>query len=302
MLTLNAPAKINWFLNVLYKRGDGYHEIRSLMQYVTLCDSIVIESSDNIEVVADVDIPLEENLVYKAASLLKETSRVKAGARITIRKEIPVSAGLGGGSSDAAFTLAGLNRFWNLNLPSQELIRLGARLGSDVPFFFKGPAAIVEGRGEIVSTIRLDRPYTILLVKPPIAIPSAWAYKWVDGMPDKVLTKEDNNIKLFCQALERGDFSLLSSIQRNDLEPYVIERYPVVGDIKYKLMCNGAVFSSMSGSGPAVFGVFETEERAREAIGHMLPNWCRVAKTVTDIRATVRQSDRHSCDRAAERQ
>lgn len=282
MLILNAPAKINWFLNVLYKRGDGYHEIQSLMQYVTLSDSIVIEDSDDIRVVTDADIPPEENLVYKVASLLKETSKVKAGARITIRKEIPMSAGLGGGSSDAAFTLAGLNRFWNLNLSTQELVRLSARLGSDIPFFLNGPVAIVEGRGEIVSTIRLDRSYVILLVKPPIDISSAWAYKEMDCHGQEVLTKEGNNIKLFCQALEIGDFSLLSSIQRNDLEPFVFKRYPVVGDIKYALMCNGAAFSSMSGSGPTVFGVFETEERAMEAIGHMLPNWCRVAKTVTN--------------------
>ncbi|GAB4413011.1 MAG: 4-(cytidine 5'-diphospho)-2-C-methyl-D-erythritol kinase [Thermodesulfovibrionales bacterium] len=281
MLTLNAPAKINWFLSVFGKRKDGYHEIQSLMQYVTLSDSIGFEYSDDIEVVTDADIPLEDNLVYKAAVLLKKATGSGAGVRVTLKKEIPLSAGLGGGSSDAAFTLLGLNQLWNLNLTGEELIRLGARLGSDVPFFFNGPAALVEGRGDIVSAVRLNRPYTILLVKPLIGVSSSWAYAELDRFPrQEVLTKGDNNIKLFCQALEKGDFSLLSSILRNDLEPFVIKRYPVIGDIKHTLMFKGARFSSMSGSGPTVFGVFETEEKARKAMEHMSPNWCRIVNTV----------------------
>lgn len=296
MLILNPPAKINWFLNVFGKREDGYHDILSLMQFVSLNDLLTIEDSDTIEVITEARIPPDNNLVYRASTLLRESAGVKAGARINLKKEVPVSAGLGGGSSDAAYTLIGLNQFWKLGLAMQELITLGERLGSDVPFFFKGPAALVEGRGEIVSTLKLNRPYIILLVKPHIDVSTSWAYSELNNArlsaqteaafnshESEVLTKKSNNIKLLCLALENGDFSYLSSMLRNDLEPYVARRYPVISDIKNSLLAKGAVFSSMSGSGPTVFGVFDSEQKASDAIKDMPPNWCRVVKTVTDV-------------------
>lgn len=283
MLTLNAPAKINWFLNVLRKRDDGYHDVASLMQLVTLNDTVTMEHSDTVKVISDADIPTENNLVYKAAILVKERAGIKAGVRITLKKEIPVAAGLGGGSSDAAVTLMGLKRFWNLDMTQHELVRIGEVLGSDVPFFFHGPVSIIEGRGDIVYPVRLNRAYSILLVKPPVDISTAWAYAELDKVSSyrKVLTKKNNNIKLFCQALERGDFSLLSSIQGNDFDALIFRRYPAIGDIKQNLMKRGALFSSMSGSGPTVFGVFASEREALEAMGYMLPNWCRVVKTIS---------------------
>jgi 4-diphosphocytidyl-2-C-methyl-D-erythritol kinase len=283
MFTLRAPAKINWFLNVSGRRQDGYHDILSLMQHVTLYDSMTFEDSDAVEVITEAPIPLKDNLVYKAMAVLKETYSVRAGARVTLKKEIPMAAGLGGGSSDAACALSGLNRLWDLNLTIHELARLGEGVGSDVPFFFYGPSSFVEGRGEIVSPVKLERSCAILLAKPHLEVPAAWAYAELDkGFPSgQVLTKEDNNIKLFCQSLERGDFALLSSIRRNDLEPPVIRRYPVIGDIREAMQRTGALFSSMSGSGPTVFGVFDSEQRAVEAMAHMPPHWCRVVKTVT---------------------
>lgn len=283
MFTLNAPAKINWFLNVAGKRKDGYHDILSLMQCITLCDSITFEDSETIEVITGAPIPLKDNLVYKAAVFLKEACGVRTGARLTLKKEIPMAAGLGGGSSDAASALAGLNRLWNLNLTTDGLAEMGERLGSDVPFFFYGPSSLVEGRGEIVSPVKLRISCAILLAKPLLDVPAAWAYSELDkGFPTgQVLTKEDNNIKLFCQSLERGDYALLSSIRRNDLEPPVIRRYPVIGDIRETMMKTGALFSSMSGSGPTVFGVFDSEQSAAEAMAHMPPHWCRVVRTVT---------------------
>ncbi|HXX58948.1 MAG TPA: 4-(cytidine 5'-diphospho)-2-C-methyl-D-erythritol kinase [Thermodesulfovibrionales bacterium] len=280
MLTLKAPAKINWFLDVFGKRDDGYHDIVSIMQRVTLYDSLTFEHSDQIEVLSDANIPLRENLVYRAAALMKGRTRHASGARITLKKETPMAAGLGGGSSDAACTLDGLNMLWNLNLSRQELAVIGQDLGSDVPFFFHGPAAVVEGRGEVVSPMRLDSVCTLLLVKPPIAVSTAWAYTQADTMGRKVLTKNDNFIKLFRQALEDRDFSLLSTMQKNSLETPVIGRYPVVGEIKRALTQKGAVFSSMSGSGPTVFGVFLSEEEAGKAAGHMSSHWCKVVKTM----------------------
>lgn len=279
MITLNAPGKINWFLNVLHKRDDGYHDIVSLMQFVTLNDTLMIEHSDTIEVIADSAIPKEDNLVYKAATLLKERAGIKTGARITLRKEIPVAAGLGGGSSDAATVLLGLKRLWNPDMTQSELLRLAETLGSDVPFFFNGPISVIEGRGEIVSPVTVNMTYPILLVKPSVNVSTAWAYTELD----KVFSYREeltNVIKLFCQALEKGDFSLLSAIQRNDFDAPVAGRYPVIGEIKQNLIKRGALFSAMSGSGPTVFGVFDSEEKALKARGHMLPNWCRIVKTV----------------------
>ncbi len=285
MLTLKAPAKINWFLNVLDKRSDGYHDIVSLMQWVDLYDSLVIEHSDKVEVIAGSDIRTEDNLVYKAAMLVKEKAAVNSGVRIVLKKEIPMAAGMGGGSSDAAFTVMGLNRHWGLNMDLHELAGLGAMLGSDVPFFFHGPASIIEGRGEVVSPVRIGRSHAVLLVKPPVEVSTAWGYAEIDKQSSafssaEVLTKKDDNIKLFCRALEDGDFALLSQIRGNDFEPLIVSKYPLIGDIKHGLLKRGALFAAMSGSGPTVFGVFASEQRASEAMRHMLPNWCRVVKTV----------------------
>ena len=283
MFTLKAPAKINWFLKVSGKRKDGYHDILSLMQCVALYDSLTFEESDGMDVVTDAPIPPEANLVYRAMVLLKQMCGVSVGARITLSKDIPMAAGLGGGSSDAATALTGLSRLWNLDLTISELAQLGGRLGSDVPFFFYGPSALVEGRGEIVSAVSSRRSWTILLVKPLLEVSAAWAYGQLDkgASSAEVLTKEHDNIRLFSQSLENGDFALLSSVRRNDLEPPVIRRYPVIGDIREAMIGMGALFSSMSGSGPTVFGVFDSERRATEAMAHMPPYWCRVVRTLT---------------------
>jgi 4-diphosphocytidyl-2-C-methyl-D-erythritol kinase len=282
MLILQAPAKINWFLSVLGKRKDGYHDIVSLMQCITLSDSLVIENFPSLEVVTAADIPRQENLVYKAAKLMKEKTGIVSGVKITLHKEIPLAAGLGGGSSDAASTLRGLSGLWNLDCTPQDLSGLGESLGSDVPFFFNGPVAVVEGRGEVVSPVALRRSYPLLLVKPEIRISAAWAYAEYDraSRSGEVLTKKDNNIKLFCQALERGDFAFLSTLQGNDLEPLVVRRYPAISEIKHQLMQRGALFSSMSGSGSSVFGVFGSEGEAEHAREFMSPHWCRVVKTL----------------------
>jgi 4-diphosphocytidyl-2-C-methyl-D-erythritol kinase len=282
MLTLNAPAKINWFLNVLGRRKDGYHDIVSLMQCITLSDSLVMENSPSVEVLTGADIPKEENLVYKAAKLMREKTGIVSGVKITLHKEIPLAAGLGGGSSDAAATLIGLKRLWNLDYTPRDLAGLGEALGSDVPFFFHGPVSVVEGRGEVVSPVELTKSYHLLLVKPEISISAAWAYAEYDKVSQsrEVLTKKHNNIKLFCQALGRGDFAFLSSLQGNDLEPLVVRRYPVIGEIKRSLMLRGALFSSMSGSGSSVFGVFDSERHAENARGYMSPHWCRVVRTL----------------------
>ncbi|MBS1113112.1 MAG: ispE, partial [Nitrospirae bacterium] len=213
-ISLKAPAKINWFLSVLNKREDGYHNIISPMQCVDLFDTLSFEEAEELRVLSDLDIPAEMNLVHKAAVLLKKVSLHKSGAMIELKKNIPVAAGLGGGSSDAAYTLIGLNRLWGLNFDKGVLMRLAAELGSDVPFFLAGPLALIEGRGERVTELSTEGSMIILLVKPEIAVSTSWAYNLFETR----LTKKPVDIKLFCQALVRKNFAFLRDTVFNDLE------------------------------------------------------------------------------------
>lgn len=280
LLSVKAPAKINWFLHVLQKRKDGYHDIVSLMQCVDLYDELIFDHADSIVVESDFDIPVTDNLVYKAALLLKDCVSYRKGARIILRKEIPVSAGLGGGSSDAAHTLSGLNTLWRLGLRSEDLSFIGARIGSDIPFFFQSPFALVEGKGDRVIPQEENPSCWLLLVKPDMAVSAAWAYTAFDGITGNTLTKKTIDIKLFCQALQKQDFLTLTHLLFNDLEEVVMREYPAVREIKQKLVETGAEVSLMSGSGPAVFGVFGSLEKAEKALTLMKPHWCRIVRTL----------------------
>ncbi|RPI38316.1 MAG: 4-(cytidine 5'-diphospho)-2-C-methyl-D-erythritol kinase [Nitrospiraceae bacterium] len=275
-ISLKAPAKINWFLSVLNKRDDGYHNIVSPMQCVDLFDRLTFEKAEDICLLSDLNIPAEGNLVYRAAALLKKVSSYKFGARIELQKNIPVAAGLGGGSSDAAFTLMGLNRLWGLNFDRKMLMKLAAEIGSDVPFFLAGNFSLIEGRGEKVTELSTEGSLIILLAKPDIAVSTAWAYNSFETG----LTKKTVDIKLFCQALDRKNFAFLHDAVFNDLEDVVIRKYPVIGELKETLNRNGAVLSLMSGSGSVVFGVFNTVEEAVRASANLQGRWCRVVRTL----------------------
>ena len=295
VLSLRAPAKINWFLRITDKRDDGYHNIESLMQCVTLYDALHFERTLTVTLECDQNIPVADNLVYRAACLLKEHTAYGKGARIVVKKNIPVGAGLGGGSSDAAYTLMGLNTLWDLKLSTDELRALGARIGSDVPFFFDGPCAFVEGRGERTTPVSLDTSLPLLLVMPSLSVSTAWAYDAFDRRTEpggdggdiplpceKELKKKPLDIKLFCQALNKRDFAALTKMFDNDLEPVVIEQYPVIKEIKTRLLEAGAAVSAMSGSGPAVFGVFVSRDAAEKAQRAMKPNWCCKVDTLIE--------------------
>jgi 4-diphosphocytidyl-2-C-methyl-D-erythritol kinase len=275
-LKLSAPAKINWFLAVLGKRDDGYHDIVSPMQCVSLFDDLSFEHSEDIELVSAMEVPAEENLVYRAARLLKNLSGVQKGARITLKKNIPLAAGLGGGSSDASSTLMGLNRLWGLGYGKDKLMRIAAGIGSDVPFFMGDRFSLVEGRGEKVRPLKGASAVPVLLVKPDIEISSGWAYRNCEAE----LTKRSIDIKLFCQALERKDFARLREMVFNDLEKAAVKEYPVVAEIRKRLIENGAVVASMSGSGPTMFGVFNSVDEAGRASLNMGEKLCRVVRTL----------------------
>ncbi len=280
-VVLKAPAKINWSLYVLNKRDDGYHNILSLMHCIGLYDTLTFEASDSIELISDMDIPCSQNLVYKAAQSLQFYTGTETGAKIVLQKDIPSGAGLGGGSSDAAYTLIGLNKLWGLELSVDEMKNIGSRLGSDVPFFFSCPMAIAEGRGEILTPLEIDVSYTLLLIKPSVSVSTSWAYGAVKA--ENELTKTGykiNNIKLIYKALKTGEIALLKYNICNDFESAVIEKYPVIGDIKEKLLDAGASMAIMSGSGSTVFGLFDDRDRAVEASEKFSSYWNRVIETL----------------------
>ncbi len=284
-LSLLAPAKINWFLSVLNKRDDGYHNIASAMQTVDLFDQLSFEDADAVELVSDIDVPPKDNLVYKTAILLQERCACRRGARIHLSKNIPIAAGLGGGSSDAAAALVALNRLWRLDLSDDDLRELALHIGSDVPFFISGGFSLVEGRGEEITRMPVKGDAVMLLVNPGIPVSASWAYKNLKT----TLTKKHFDIKLFCRTLDEGDLVSLKRMVFNDLEVPVISEYPVVGEIIHRLIDSGAVISSMSGSGPTVFGVFRSTDEAVTASRSMGDMWCRVAKTLTPDRKTMQE-------------
>jgi 4-diphosphocytidyl-2-C-methyl-D-erythritol kinase len=286
MITVKAPAKINWSLFVLDKRDDGYHNILSLLHGIGLYDLLEFELSDIIALESDLDLPCEQNLVFRAASLLKNYSGIKRGARITLKKEIPYGAGLGGGSSDAAYTLMALNELWELGLGKNELKSLGALLGADVPFFFEGPLAVAEGRGEQLTSLPVEMPYVLLLVKADCSVPTSWAYGALD---EEVRGKTGStgieykmaNIQSIYRALLSGDIYSIAEIAHNDFENAVMQRYPAIRAVKEQMVRSGAVTAIMSGSGSTVFGLFNDESGALNAAGHFPSYFCRVVKTLT---------------------
>jgi len=266
-LRLPSPAKINLGLRIIGKRPDGYHEIETVLQMIGLWDSLTfILQDEGIELICQGRGPLpagRDNLIYRAAELLRERTGVGRGVKIVLEKRIPLMAGLGGGSSNAAMTLLALNRLWDLGLKGTDLSELALSLGADVPFFLNGPRAYATGRGEQLQPLPSTHRLHILLVKPPISVSTAWAYRILKLS----LTKERHNIKIISDLIEQGRVLEIGDYLYNDLEETIISHYPVIGEIKKDLLRQGALGAQMSGSGPTVFGVFPTRQLATEAAG-----------------------------------
>jgi 4-diphosphocytidyl-2-C-methyl-D-erythritol kinase len=262
-LTVHAPAKINLALKILRRRADGYHDIQSILQKVSLYDTLSLKLSplQGITVTADdPSIPTDSgNLAYRAADLLLKQQKITPGISIHIKKRIPAGAGLGGGSSNAAATLTGLNKLLRCNLPETELLRLGVEIGADVPFFiYDQPSALAEGIGEQLSPVRIQVPLWLVIVFPGFSISTKWAYENY-----RVLTNEGKNIRIPCS------FEQLNSVLHilsNDLENVVTKQYPEIQEIKHTLIQAGACGSLMSGSGSSVFGIFPDEQQAHKAL------------------------------------
>jgi len=259
-LHLKAPAKVNYRLDVLRRRSDGYHDLRMVMQRIDLCDDVVIKLSDlpGIRVTCGrkgvPDGP--GNIAWRAADALLGMTDKKVGLEISITKNIPVAAGLGGGSSDGATVLMGVNELLGLGLSVDRLMEIGVRLGADVPFFIFKKSALAEGIGERLTAIAEIPLLWLVLVNPNIHVSTAWVYQNLQLTTEKVA----HIIPLLYKSIDD-----VCKILANDLEIVTEKRFPVICEIKRRLDAAGACKALMSGSGPTVFGVFGSEGSARHA-------------------------------------
>ncbi|MCL6606001.1 MAG: 4-(cytidine 5'-diphospho)-2-C-methyl-D-erythritol kinase [Paenibacillus sp.] len=256
-----APAKINLMLDVLHKRPDGFHEVEMIMTMVDLADRLELSElpRDSIIISSQAGyIPLDEkNLAFQAAKLIKDRYDVKSGVHIHLDKRIPVAAGLAGGSSDAAATLRGLNRLWELGIPAQELLELGAELGSDVPFCITGGTALATGRGEKLTPIESPPQCWVVLAKPPINVSTAEVYGRLRSSNIAVHPSS----RLMRKAIEDGDFQGVCDRLGNVLEEVTLKLHPEVQQLKEAMIKLGADGVLMSGSGPTVFGLVSKQSK-----------------------------------------
>lgn len=260
-LTLRAAAKVNLALEILGKRADGYHELATVIQTVDLSDRVVLEDADVPELrTSTPGVPTDAtNLALRAAIALRDAAGVAGGVRITLDKAIPVAAGLGGGSSDAAAVLVGLNRLWGLRWPSERLSEVAATLGMDVPFFLRGGAAFATGRGERVEPLAGGR-LALVLVNPRRGINTAEAYDRVTAE----MYSDGTRARAVALALRNRRPALVAANLYNGLEAAVAPTLPPIGQMRAALMAAGALGASMSGSGATVFGVARSFEHARQ--------------------------------------
>ena len=267
-IVVRAPAKVNLLIRVLDRLPNGYHNLWSLMHTVDIFDLLRIRLNPDREglvlTCGDAPLPLDKgNLVYRAAELVLQRSEKNIGVDIELTKVIPLSAGLGGGSSDAAATLYGLSQLLGLNWTVSDLCEAGATLGSDIPFFFNAPCAVVQGWGQEVKACSLKGERWVVLVNPGFPIQTKWA--------DKQLSSQREAVKPLGEFTNKIDRELSLSweevigIMENDFEPPLFPFYPILGFIKDTLLSFGAQAALLSGSGATVFGIFRTKEEARQA-------------------------------------
>lgn len=258
-----AYGKINLSLDVLGRRANGYHDVSMVMQTVDLYDVITLRKlsdRDGIILTTDVDnIPLDEgNIVYKAIKLVKEEYGIDIGVSADIKKRLPVAAGMGGGSADAAAALRGMNTLFELGLRSERLEELGVRLGADIPFLIKGGIALAEGIGEKLTALPAFPECRLVIVKPNVSVSTKEVYEAFDSLTEVV----HPDIKKLTGSLGKEDLGYIVKLLGNVLEDVTIKKHGIIDEIKRLLIENGAVFSMMTGSGPTVFGIFENEEKA----------------------------------------
>ncbi len=276
-LTLRTPAKINLCLSVLRKRPDGYHDVEMVLQAVGLYDEVTVRlSGSGITVTCDsAAVPAgAANIAWRAAREMLDLSGRPSGIVVEIKKTIPVAAGLGGGSSNAAAVLVACNRLLGIGLGREQLAGIGTRLGMDVPFFLYGPTALARGRGEVLTSLPPPPKFWVLLVNPGFETSTAWAYKNLNFG----LTKKGD-----CTTIAGLNVSQIAGSLHNDLETVTAAAHPAIGEMEQALFEAGALGARMSGSGPTVFGIFDAEAGCREAVQRLQKKGWRLypAETLT---------------------
>ena len=264
-LRLKAMAKINLGLDVVRKREDGYHDLRMIMQTVYLYDQIELVKTEERSIRVSTNLNFlptgEDNLVYKAAKLLMDEFGIRQGVTISLKKCIPVAAGLAGGSSDAAAVLVGVNRMFQLGLSKKDLMERGVKIGADVPYCIMRGTALAEGIGDVLTRLPDAPDAFVVLAKPPIHVSTAFVY----GNLKAGQLESHPDIDAQVQAIRSGNLHQMASLMGNVLETVTIPQYPVISDIKKCMIDCGAVGAMMSGSGPTVFGLFDEEQKAKAA-------------------------------------
>jgi 4-diphosphocytidyl-2-C-methyl-D-erythritol kinase len=270
-LTRFSPVKVNLYLRIVGKRVDGYHELETVMLPVQFGDRLTFEPHDAGIVLAcdHPSLPTDDtNLVLKAAKLLAQEHGVRQGAKITLQKRAPLAAGVGGGSSNAATALRGLNELWELDLPTSALGKLAAQLGSDINFFLQDGAAVCRGRGEQVQPIPCRLSAHVLLVNPGFGISTPWAYAaWAQAASR--LTVAPPDVSLLARSLAEDDLAGVSAALFNSLEAPSVGKFPVLDLLKRAMRASGATGALMSGSGATVFGLFAEKSAAERCANQM---------------------------------
>ena len=269
-----AYGKINIGLDVLRKRSDGYHEVKMIMQTVSLYDRITITRNKNSsDIVLETNLNFlptnDNNIVYKAAKLIKDEFGISDGLSIKLEKHIPVAAGMAGGSTDAATTLELLNTMYSLNLSKDDLMKRAVTLGADVPYCILKGTALSEGIGEVLTPLKQLMPCYILIVKPPIYVSTKFVY---ENLRINELNSHPD-IDGIVDAISAGDLETMSQKMGNVLESVTEDNYPVISSIKKLMTQNGAISSLMSGSGPTVFGIYDNEDKINQAATFFKTNY-----------------------------
>ena len=262
MINELARAKINLTLDILKLREDGFHEVEMIMQTIELADEVELTQiksgielkMDTSQIIGGENIPIDEkNLAYRAVLVMNEYCNKNFGVSINLRKKIPAAAGLGGGSADAAAVIRGINWLYDLNLSVEELCRIGAKIGSDVPFCIIEGTWLAKGRGEILYQFPPFKNYAVILLKPPLEISTAWAYKNFDELPADSI-KHPPTYKIL-EMFRSRDFDTAFKLFANVLEPIAQKVFPELEDYKSRLIQAGAKVAKMSGSGPTIFAL-----------------------------------------------
>lgn len=284
-LSLQARAKINLGLDVLRRREDGYHEVKMVMQTVGICDRLdFVKLSENCIRVSTnkEELPCDEhNLIYRAAKLMKETYGILEGVSIRLEKNIPIAAGMAGGSTDAAATIHGMDRLFELGLSLEEKQKLGVKIGADVPYCLMGGTALSEGIGEVLTALPSVPEAFLVVAKPDINVSTKFVY---ENLHANSLT-DHPDIDGMVESIRRGDLEGITRRMENVLETVTVKHYPIIEEMKEFLKEQGAMNALMSGSGPTVFGIFKKEETAKAAYEAMLRRGFTDQVYLTDFQA-----------------